>query len=117
MPKFLQALPGIRQHMGRYVMMDYGYDRSYEVPFASGCCMLFRRSVFDVVGGFDERFFMYFEDADICRRIRAVAKIQYFPDASIVHLWARCSHTSWQPTMAALKSAYQYFEKWGWKWL
>lgn len=115
-PKFLHALPPIRNHMEHYVMMDYGYEQSYEVPFASGCFMLFRRSVWDAIGGFDERFFMYFEDADISRRVREIAKIRYYPQATIVHLWARCSHTSWQPTAAALKSAYQYFQKWGWKW-
>ncbi len=115
-PKPLQAISFIHRHMEHYVMMDFGYEQSYEVPFASGCCMLFRRSIWDEIGGFDERFFMYFEDADISRRARAAAKVQYCPQATITHLWARSSHTNWQPTIAALKSAYRYFQKWGWKW-
>ena len=41
--------------------MDYGYDKSYEVPYMSGCFMLFRKNILDKIGGFDENFFMYLE--------------------------------------------------------
>ena len=116
-PKPLQELPAIRRHMEHFMMMDFGYEQSYEIQFASGCFMLFRRSIWDAIGGFDEQFFMSFEDADISRRARSIAKVQYCPEATITQWWARRSHTNWQSTIDALKSAYQYFRKWGWKWL
>lgn len=115
-PKKMQDLPQIRQYMDKYVMLDRGYNECYEVPFVSGCFMFFRREVLDKIGGFDENFFMYFEDADISRRARASAKVKYCPEAVITHLWARHSHTNLQPTIFALESAYRYFKKWGWRW-
>ncbi|MDE3060362.1 MAG: glycosyltransferase family 2 protein [Pseudomonadota bacterium] len=115
-PDRWQTLGPVRRRIEHYIMMDYGYDRSYEVPYVSGCFMLFRRSVFEAIDGFDERFFMHFEDADISRRVRTVARIRYCPDAQITHRWARGTHKSWLMTLTACKSAFQYFNKWGWRW-
>lgn len=116
-PKRFHHLPLLRNYMARYVMLDHGYETSYEVPFASGCCMLFRRSVWDKIDGFDERFFLYFEDADISRRARAVARVCYCPQAAIIHLWARTAHNSWQLTRVAIRAALTYFRIWGWRWV
>ncbi len=115
-PKRVQEIPIVRRYLDNYVSKDKGYDSSYEVPFASGCFMFFRRSILNKIGGFDENFFMYFEDADISRRTCAVSKVQYCPDAVITHLWARHSHKKLQATILSLQSAYKYFQKWGWKW-
>jgi len=57
-----------------------------EVDMVSGACMIVRREVFDDLGGFDERFFMYYEDADFCLRARKKNyRIYYTPDISICH--------------------------------
>ena len=45
--------------------------------FVSGCAMLIERSEFDAIGGFDERFFMYFEDVELCWRLRKNGKYAY----------------------------------------
>lgn len=115
-PACLQSLPPIRRRMDYFIMMDHGYDVACDVPNASGCCMLIRRDIFDAIGGFDERFFMYFEDSDLTRRVRARARARYVPEAKIIHCWARGSHTNWRLTLVTLKSAWKYFQKWGWKW-
>ena len=62
----------------------------YEAPafpeWLSGACMLVRRSVFEAVGGFDDGFFLYCEDQDLCRRVRAAGgRIRYEPSAVVSH--------------------------------
>ena len=51
----------------RYCMHEYDYSSIFEVPYLSGCCMVARSSSFEAVGGFDEKFFLYLEDADLTR--------------------------------------------------
>jgi N-acetylglucosaminyl-diphospho-decaprenol L-rhamnosyltransferase len=61
--------------------------RQREAGWLSGACMLVRRDAFDAVGGFDDKFFMYFEDVDLCARIaRAGWRIVYAPTAEITHV-------------------------------
>lgn len=71
----------------RYLMSDRPLDRVQEVDWISGSCMMFRRSAFDEVGGFDESFFMYAEDVDLCRRLRDAGwSTLYVPAARVVHV-------------------------------
>ncbi|MDO8269804.1 MAG: glycosyltransferase [Candidatus Levybacteria bacterium] len=56
------------------------------VKIISGACMAIRRKVFEEVGGFDEQFFMYFEENDLCYRVRRVGySILYYPSSKIFH--------------------------------
>ena len=58
-----------------------------EVAWVTGACMLLRRTEFESVGGFDENYFLYFEDADLCRRIRLRGgRVIHDPGFSAVHL-------------------------------
>jgi GT2 family glycosyltransferase len=87
-----------------------GHD-SKTVDWVSGACMLVRRSAFDEVGGFDARYFLYWEDADLCRRLRAHGhEIHYVPAATAVH---RVGHSSKTARAASIKafheSAYLYY--------
>ena len=81
------------------------------VDWVSGACMLVRRTAFDDVGGFDARYFLYWEDADLCRRLRARGhEIRYVPAATAVH---RVGHSSKTARAASIKafheSAYLYY--------
>ena len=59
---------------------------SMEVDWVSGACVLVRRSAFEQVGGFDERYFLYWEDADLGKRLRARGlSVRYVPEATIRH--------------------------------
>jgi N-acetylglucosaminyl-diphospho-decaprenol L-rhamnosyltransferase len=62
------------------------YERPGSPDWVSGACMLVRRSVLEEIGGFDERFFLYCEDKDLCRRIRAAGyDVRYEPGATVRH--------------------------------
>ena len=64
------------------------------VDWVMGACMLIRRDFFTEAGGFDERYFLYWEDADLCRRLRARGyDTRYVPGAHVVHVGAISSGT------------------------
>ncbi len=84
-----------------------------EVDWVSGACMVVRRKTVDDVGLLDERFFMYWEDADWCRRMWGKGgKVVYFPQASVVHYVGVSSDQA--PLRSILefhKSSYRLFDK------
>ncbi|NOT96501.1 MAG: glycosyltransferase family 2 protein [Nitrospira sp.] len=66
--------------------------QSQDVDWANGACLMVRRSLFEQLGGLDESFFMYFEDADLCRRLRQQGyRVRHLAEAAIVHLIGRSS--------------------------
>lgn len=91
-----------------------------EVDWVSGACMVARRKAVEEVGLLDERFFMYWEDADWCRRMREKGwKVVYFPSALVVHYVGVSSDRLLIRSIFEFhKSSYRlfdkYFKKWGW---
>ena len=83
------------------------------VGWLSGSCVLLRRSAFDAVGGFDEGYFMYFEDVDLGFRLgRAGWSNLYVPSAQVVHTGAHSTATeSARMLRAHHDSAYRYLQK------
>ena len=97
-----------------YEMRWYDYKDIMEVPILSGCFMFIRREAFKNVGKFDERYFMYMEDYDLCRRIGERYKVVCYPLAEIVHEHGKASYKSGKMMMIHATSAIKYFNKWGW---
>jgi len=64
---------------------DLDYELTQEVDQPPGSCLLIRRRAFDDVDGFDENFFYWFEDVDLCRRLRDFGRISYVHDAPFEH--------------------------------
>lgn len=72
-----------------YKLLDWDRSSPRDVDWLSGSCLLVRRSAFDAVGGFDEDFFMYVEDVDLCWRWgRAGWRVRYEPAGRVVHTGA-----------------------------
>ena len=74
-----------QDRLNRYLLQDVDLTVPRMVPALSGCFMFMRTSILQQVGLFDERFFMYMEDVDLCRRIGEVSKTMFYPDVSIYH--------------------------------
>lgn len=75
-----------RKRRGDYMLPDY--DEVTEVDWGAAAMMMISKEWFDRLSGFDERFFMYLEDTDLCRRLRHEdGKVVYVPRARGVHQW------------------------------
>ena len=98
-----------------YEMRDVGYDSIIDVPFVSGAFMFSRTDLIKAISGFDERFFMYFEDVDLCRRVQKTHRTVYYPDAVVTHRWDRAAHKKLKWTIIFMNSAFHYFNKWGYQ--
>ena len=104
------------KHDYDYELHWTGYDKVMEVPSLSGCFMFMRCSVLKQVGGFDERYFMYAEDLDLCRRIGEVSKTIFYPKVSIIHEYGKGSYKNKKLLKYHIISVIKYFNKWGWFW-
>jgi GT2 family glycosyltransferase len=97
-----------------YVMADQNYQEVFEAPYLSGCCMLIRSEAFRRAGGFDERYFLYLEDADLTRSLARDGRCVHLPVAGVVHGWGRGNYRNLGLMAVNLASAWHYFRKWGW---
>jgi GT2 family glycosyltransferase len=106
----LPFLPVARRNVVAGEAIDSGRP-GVVVDWVSGACMLVRRDAFLAVRGFDERYFLYWEDADLCRRLRALGhQVRYVPGATVVHQVGRSSGTARAQSIRAFHtSAYLYY--------
>jgi len=89
-------------------------SKGFYPDFIHGCFMLFRTQSFVNLKGFDERYFLYMEDADICKRIDgAGSKKIYYPEEEIIHIHRKDSGKNIQLFFRHFISALKYFNKWG----
>ncbi len=101
----------------RNTLSDWSYDSARRVDWVSGACMMIKRKVFDSIGPLDERYFLYWEDTDFCKRASDAGwQIWFIPEAEIVHYTGQGGGTRslWLKlfTMSQMHySAYYYFCK------
>jgi N-acetylglucosaminyl-diphospho-decaprenol L-rhamnosyltransferase len=83
-----------------------------DVDWVVGACFIVRRDVWDAVGGFDERYFLYFDDVDLCTRIRRAGwTVRFDPSVVAEHAWQGASRKSIKTpaTRHHIKSAARFF--------
>ena len=104
------SLPVARRNVVTALASTDG-DASVTVDWISGACMLARRAAFASVRGFDERYFLYWEDADLCRRLRRNGyEVRYVTGAAAVHRVGHSSQTARAASVRAFHtSAYLYY--------
>jgi len=112
--RFFPLLHRSSGRLARYELHGSGYSQVMDVPALSGCFMLMRVETVLRVGLFDERFFLYFEDVDLSRRVGRVARTVFVPHVAIVHNYGRGSYRNWRLLWHHMVSAARYFNKWGW---
>lgn len=112
--RFFPFLPWCQRRNAVYELRFTEYNRTITVPFLSGSFMLLRRQAVQEAGSFDERFFLYMEDADLCRRIGTAYKTVYYPRVQVYHTYNKASYHKMHILYQHIKSAVLYFNKWGW---
>lgn len=114
-PDWLRAL--LRYRLERYEMRDVINDRLvWDPPVVSGCFMLFRTPTLQCLNGFDERFFLYFEDFDLSLRAARVTRIAYVPTVKIVHHGGWAARKGGRHLLLFVRSAVTFFRLHGWRW-
>lgn len=100
-----------RLRYGRSTQFNYT-KTPLRVAMITGADLMIRKSLYDEIKGFDERFFMYCEDADLCQRVLALGyEIVSIPEAEITHLEGRSFTISEQRQRNILEGRKRYFEK------
>lgn len=112
--------PAGRAQLREHARTMAGADDGHEVDWVTGAAMLLRREAMPELGPFDERYFLYFEDVDLCRRMRATGgKIAFLPDAIVHHRFGGASRRQvpWNPLLwQHLLSGLLYLQRWSSPW-
>jgi len=111
-----------QRDLDRFLMKDFDCNNIKEVDWLLGSFLFCRKKALDEVGFFDERFFLYFEDTDFCRRFwKKGWKVVYNPETKIIHNHSRQSaKVAWYKFFTSVAARHhiiswvKYLLKWGW---
>lgn len=111
--EFLLALLGFHRQMEARWFEGRDFSKLQEVDEVSGAALAIKRVVFEKVGGMDEGFFLFFEELDLCRRVKEAGwKVVYLPNAKVKHHWgASVKKVPKLARIAQKRSATRYFRK------
>lgn len=115
----LSRIPMGKKELNRFAMLDWDHKEARNVDWLQGSALLVRRKALEEAGLFDERFFLFFEDTDWCRRFwQKHWEVVYVPEAQMVHYPQRLSSSDgvWtlfnRLTWIHIASWIKYFWKW-----
>jgi len=117
---FLGGLSWAKKKLDYYLMNDFDHQGGKGVDWLLGAALMIRKSMLDKIGLFDERFFLYFEDIDLCRRAKKSGwQVYYYPFSEMFHYYQRTSAKQQgffslfsKVTWIHIFSAIKYFWKW-----
>ena len=96
-----------------YAMLDCDLSNPLDIQNATGCFMFIRTKLFKELGGFDKRYFMYFEDSDLTLEVNSRSRTVYYPRATVYHEWGRESKKNFKLKLVQINSMLNFFAKWG----
>ena len=118
-PMVYRQLPCLKfwaKYNDAYLMADKDLSQPTEIEFCTGSFSAVRTSAFRAVGGFDENYFMYVEDADLTQKMLTQGKAYLVPQFTAIHAWHRAAHRSLKPALWQTGNLLRYFSKWGFRW-
>lgn len=101
--------------LSRYSLGCISESKVHEVEVAGGCFMFLRTESFLSIGGFDKRFFMYFEDFDLSLRVKKMGRIYYVSNVKISHEGGDVGRKNIKHHIYFMVSAFKFFSKHGWR--
>ena len=115
-PRFVRRL--FHRRLFRYEMRDVcNGDREADIMLASGCFMLVRTGALRAVGGFNDNYFLYFEDFDLSLRLGSQGRLVFNPAMRIVHLGGYAASKGLEHVKFFVKSGIAFFNQHGWRWI
>ncbi len=112
----ISKIPGFHYLRKQYTRQEEDMTVPTDIEFCTGCFFCIRSQTYKAVGGFDNRYFMYFEDADLSRTIRKRGnRVVYYPLVDVYHTWKRENVKKVRGIKREVKSMILYFNKWGWR--
>ena len=120
---FVQGFSAIAERLSEHKMEDVSHGETMEVDWVLGACLCVPRALWKRLGGFDERFLLYFEDVDFCRRVWQIgSRVVYHPASTMLHyhrregadgsLWSQLwSRANWIHVVSWAKYLSKYFRK------
>ncbi|MDQ5983656.1 MAG: N-acetylglucosaminyl-diphospho-decaprenol L-rhamnosyltransferase [Eubacteriales bacterium SKADARSKE-1] len=107
--RFSNSLSKLRS---KYTMENECLEEPVDIDFCTGCFMMIRTEIFKKLNGFDDRFFMYFEDADLSKRAKKFGRVIFFPKIYVTHSWERASSKKIKFLFIHISSMIKYLIKW-----
>ena len=115
-PKFLKKI--FTKRLANYEMHDLSEkEPSVDIPITSGCFMLLRSESLAEIGGFDERYFLYFEDFDLSLRLGKKGKLAYLPSMRIQHGGGNAGSKGLNHFKMFARSGIRFFNTYGWRFI
>jgi len=112
--RFTFLKPIFKKQIFKGTYRDIDLNQAFFAEYITGCFHLYKTKDFIKLKGFDERYFLYMEDVDICKKIDALGKKKlYFPQEEIVHVLKQGSSKNLKLFFRHTSSAFKYFLKWG----
>ncbi len=112
--RFIPSKKYLEKRNYLYELRFTNYKKIMDVPVISGCFMYVKTDILEKLKGFDERFFLYLEDVDLCRRMLNFGRIVFYPNIIVFHKFERGSYKKFNLLLTHMISAVKYFNKWGW---
>ncbi len=109
----LERFGGVfRRWRDEYTRRKEIFTQPTPITSCTGCFMMVRTEALKAVHGFDERFFLYCEDADLSRRLAPFGELVLVPETAVTHRWERASGKNGKYLHVHLRSIHRYFQKW-----